>query len=71
MDTDRYQVAEKGPVNFAILTTKANEAVRHIDDRMPVILKPGYEKEWLHPVGVTFFQSFPDELLASYPVTPK
>jgi putative SOS response-associated peptidase YedK len=33
-----YDTAEKNPVNFAILTTKANDAVRHIHERMPVIL---------------------------------
>ena len=37
------------PVTFAILTTKANEAVNHIHDRMPVVLLLGREKEWLAP----------------------
>ena len=33
-----FDTAEKNPVNFAILTTKANEAVSDIHERMPVIL---------------------------------
>jgi putative SOS response-associated peptidase YedK len=39
-----FETAEKNPVNFAILTTKANEAVSHIHERMPVILPLGREK---------------------------
>jgi putative SOS response-associated peptidase YedK len=39
-----FDTAEKNPVDFAILTTKANEAVAHIHDRMPVILPLGREK---------------------------
>jgi putative SOS response-associated peptidase YedK len=30
-----FDTPEKNPVNFAILTTKANEVVSHIQDRMP------------------------------------
>jgi putative SOS response-associated peptidase YedK len=69
----RFETAEKNPVNFAILTTKANEAVSYIHERMPVILPLGHEKKWLppNPTGAYFFQPFPAELLASYPVTPK
>jgi putative SOS response-associated peptidase YedK len=58
-------------VNFAILTTKANEAVAHIHERMPVILPIGREKDWLPPGGVPFFNPFPSELMTAYPVTPK
>jgi len=68
-----FDTAEKNPVNFAILTTKANEAVNHIHDRMPVLLPLGREKEWLPPTptGTQFLPPFPAELLTSYPVTPK
>jgi putative SOS response-associated peptidase YedK len=44
-----FDTAEKNPVNFAILTTKANDAVSHIHERMPVILPLGREKQWLPP----------------------
>jgi putative SOS response-associated peptidase YedK len=65
--------AEKNPVNFTILTTKANEAVAHIHDRMPVILPLGRERKWLqpNPSAQSFMPEFPPELLTSYPVTPK
>ena len=67
-----FDTAEKNPVNFAILTTKANGAVRHIDDRMPVILPLGQEKNWLPPnPGMFVFPEFPPEVLTIYPVTPK
>jgi putative SOS response-associated peptidase YedK len=65
-----FDTAEKNPVNFAILTTKANEAVAHIHERMPVILPLGREKNWLPPSpGVHFVPPFPAEHLTSYPVT--
>src|SRR5262245_14036593 len=65
--------AEKNSVNFAILTTRANEAVSHIHDRMPVILPLGREKVWPppDPSGMFMFPRIPTELLISYPVTPK
>jgi len=44
-----FDTAEKNPVNFAILTTKVNNAVSHVHDRMPVILPFGREKGWLPP----------------------
>jgi len=68
-----FETAEKNPVNFAILTTKANDAVSYIHERMPVILPIGREKSWLdaHPRSPFFMPEFPAELLTSYPVTPK
>jgi putative SOS response-associated peptidase YedK len=68
-----FDTAEKNPVNFAMLTTKANEAVAHIHDRMPVILPLGREKPWLrpNPIGEQPLLPFPADLLTSYAVTPK
>jgi putative SOS response-associated peptidase YedK len=68
-----FETAEKNPVNFAILTTKANEAVAHIHERKPVILALGREKAWLppDPTGMFMFPRIPAELLTSYPVTPQ
>jgi putative SOS response-associated peptidase YedK len=68
-----FDTAEKNPVNFAILTTSANEAVAHIHERMPVILPVGHEKTWLIPSApaAMFWPPFPAELLTSHPVTPK
>ena len=60
-------------MNFAILTTKANDAVAHIHDRMPVILPLGHERNWLpsNPSGMFIFPPFPSELMTAYPVSPK
>jgi putative SOS response-associated peptidase YedK len=38
-----FDTVEKNSVNFAILTTKANEAVSYIHERIPVILPLGRE----------------------------
>lgn len=61
------------PVTFAILTTKANELMAPIHERMPVILPLRHEKEWLppNPSGMFIFPPFPSELMMAYPVTPK
>jgi putative SOS response-associated peptidase YedK len=46
--------------------------MRPIHERMPVMLMPGREKEWLPTQGgVTFFNPFPVELMTAYPVTPQ
>jgi putative SOS response-associated peptidase YedK len=71
MDVDRPEAAEHGPVNFAILTTRANDAMSNMSDRIPVILPLGREKEWLPPGGVPLFNPFPAELMTAYSVTPK
>jgi putative SOS response-associated peptidase YedK len=36
-------------MSFSILTTAANEFMREIHDRMPVILGPSNEDAWLDP----------------------
>jgi putative SOS response-associated peptidase YedK len=54
-ESTEFDTAEKDPVNFAILMTKANEAVVHIHDRMPVILPLGHEKSWLPPNATGMF----------------
>jgi putative SOS response-associated peptidase YedK len=54
-----------------ILTTDANEVMEPAHDRMLVILRLGREKELLPPDGVPYFNHFPAELMAAYPVTPK
>jgi putative SOS response-associated peptidase YedK len=66
--------AERAPVTFAILTTAANDAVRPLHQRMPVILPLGKEKQtWLPamPSGMLYLPPFPAELMASYPVSSK
>lgn len=60
-------------LNFAILTTEANEVMRPIHERMPVILPLNHEKQWLPemPTGMIFFPAFPADLMTAYPVTSK
>lgn len=43
---DTWSKEGKDLVTFSILTTKANEAISPIHDRMPVILRPERENEW-------------------------
>jgi putative SOS response-associated peptidase YedK len=63
---------EGDPMTFAILTTEANNVMRPVHERMPVMLMPGREKDWLPTQGgVTFFNPFPAELMTAYPVTRK
>ena len=70
-----YDTAEKNPVNFAILTTKGNDAVRHIHDRMPVILDPDSYDLWLDPgmqnVAATseLLKPYNTRLMRCYPVS--
>lgn len=58
-----------------ILTTRANETVSPIHDRMPVILQPGEEATWLGGEGPEAWNSvltpFPDDELAAYPVSTR
>lgn len=47
---DRWQDPERGPLDtFTILTTDANELIRPLHDRMPVILAPTDFDLWLDP----------------------
>jgi SOS response associated peptidase (SRAP) len=65
-DTDRFDAAEKGPVNFAILTMPTSEVMRPIHDRMPVMLRAERAKSWLSTQGVPFFNPLPAELMTAY-----
>lgn len=58
-----------------IITTNANELVRDIHERMPVILSPEAEKAWLDPAQSTvnlqaLLTPFPAEQMQAYPVSP-
>ena len=47
---DRWSGGDGPPVeSCTILTTEANEALRPLHDRMPVILEPGSYGTWLEP----------------------
>lgn len=72
---DTWHAGEESEVrSCAIVTTEANEAVRPIHDRMPVILPPEAYEEWLaRDVRDTarllpLLRPFPAERMESYPV---
>jgi putative SOS response-associated peptidase YedK len=61
-------------VSCTILTTSANETMRPVHDRMPVMLAPRVWDDWLDPAAdLDFVTSLmvpaPESLLTMYPVT--
>lgn len=68
---------EEAVESCAIVTTDANELLRPIHDRMPVILAPDARERWLDP-AVDAYEELedalrppPSESLAAYPVSPR
>jgi len=61
--------------SFTIITTEPNELVRPIHNRMPVILSPEDEKQWLDASRTPFVKSksllkpYPDELMNAHDVS--
>jgi putative SOS response-associated peptidase YedK len=59
--------------SFSIITTEANEFMKPIHNRMPVILKPGDEKIWLNSKDPTqilaLLKPYPAEDMDAYPVS--
>lgn len=65
-----------GVSSFSIITTEANEELKHIHDRMPVILTPEEARLWLSndisPTELmTFLRPAPTVLLKWYPVSTR
>ena len=62
--------------SFTIITTEPNELVRPIHNRMPVILRPEDEEQWLDTSRTTFAKAqsllkpYPDELMDAHDVSP-
>jgi putative SOS response-associated peptidase YedK len=61
---------------FAIITTDANPLVAHIHSRMPVILQPEDEEDWLNPQlpladAQAMLAPYPAELLTMYEVSAR
>ncbi|MHC1708834.1 MAG: SOS response-associated peptidase [Methanomassiliicoccales archaeon] len=62
-------------VTFSILTTAANEAISPIHDRMPVILRPDRESDWVSKDVLSadalseIFQPLPASSIDAYPVS--
>jgi putative SOS response-associated peptidase YedK len=60
--------------SFTIISTTANELVEPIHDRMPVILRPEFEKKWLDtdidPMEIQdMLQPYPADHMTAYPVS--
>lgn len=74
-DDDGNDVADADPViSCTILTTSANETMKPVHDRMPVMLPPHVWDDWLDPTSdpdfmKTLMVPAPESLLALYPVT--
>ncbi len=61
-------------VSFTIITTEANNTMKPIHDRMPVILEPEHWKEWLEagtPDATKLLVPSGDDKLDIYPVSTK
>jgi len=62
--------------SFTIITTEPNELVRPIHNRMPVILRPEDEEQWLDASRTPFAKAkallkpYPEELMDSHDVSP-
>ncbi len=74
---ERWQGPEGPLESCAILTTEANELVRPVHDRMPVILPERYWAAWLDAglqgAGelLPLLRSFPSDAMRAYPVGPR
>ena len=75
--TERW-TGPDGPVHTcAIITTGANELMRGIHDRMPVILDPKDYAAWLDPANAAtdelkaLLRPCPDEMVAAHPVSTR
>jgi putative SOS response-associated peptidase YedK len=75
---DRWHGPDKQTVETCtILTTDANELVRPLHDRMPVILEPGAYDRWLdlevhdQKKLEPFLQSYPAKAMTAFPVDPR
>jgi putative SOS response-associated peptidase YedK len=62
--------------SFTVITTEPNELVRPIHNRMPVILRPEDEDQWLDTSRTTFAKAksllkpYSDELMDAHDVSP-
>jgi putative SOS response-associated peptidase YedK len=62
--------------SFTIITTEPNELVRPIHNRMPVILRPEDEEQWLDASRTPFVKAksllkpYPEDLMDAHDVSP-
>ena len=74
---DVWRKPDGKPVeSFTIITTEPNELVRPVHNRMPVILRPEEEEQWLDASRTPFTKAkallkpLPAELMAAHDVSP-
>jgi putative SOS response-associated peptidase YedK len=72
---ERWEKGDAPVESFTIIVTVANETVRPIHDRMPMILPPATHQEWLESEGATIplalLQFRPTAEMIGYPVSPQ
>lgn len=74
-DDEGNDVPDANPViSCTILTTSANETMKPVHDRMPVMLPPNVWDDWLDPASdpdfiKTLMVPAPESLLTLYPIT--
>jgi putative SOS response-associated peptidase YedK len=62
--------------SFTIITTEPNELIQPIHNRMPVIMRPEDEEQWLDGSRIRFAKAksllkpYPDELMDAHDVSP-
>lgn len=72
-----WDEASDGTSSFAIVTTAANELMAPLHDRMPVILRPEDEADWLSPDlddahhAQSLLHPYRAEAMTAEPVSPK
>jgi putative SOS response-associated peptidase YedK len=71
-----HDAAGREQITFALITTEANELLAQIHTRMPVILHPEDEADWLNPqlsreAAEAMLAPFPADMLAAYRVSSK
>ena len=72
---DRWTVEDKEVFSFAIITTRSNELLQPLHDRMPVIIHPKNYDYWLDPINSDqdtlskLLKPFPTDQMSTYRVT--
>ncbi len=73
---ERWMPREGSPAveSFAIVTTEANDTLRPIHDRMPVVVAQDDWRAWLHgpaAVALPLMRPAPNDALVAYPVSAR
>jgi putative SOS response-associated peptidase YedK len=75
---DRYRDDDGQELgSYAVLTTRPNELMARYHNRMPVILRPDDEADWLDPAAndplalERFYEPFPADLMEGRPANPR